>query len=105
MTDASKFIEYGIRYTSPVISGSFHVVEGLPPGIMHDILEGVVPFEMALVFSKLVENKCFTISELIAIILLWDYGPLDKSHKPVPIPDPLGDIVKQNEGRTWCLLR
>jgi len=32
---------FGIKYKSPFISGSFHVVEGLPPGILHDLLEGV----------------------------------------------------------------
>jgi hypothetical protein len=103
--NSAKCTQYGIRYSSPFISGSFHVVDGLPPDIMHDLLEGVVPFEMALVLKKLVEAGSIKVDELNSIILNWNYGPLDKSNKPVALQDPIGDIIKQNAGRTWCLLR
>lgn len=35
----------GIRYVSPFSSGSFHVVNGLSPDIMHVFLEDVIPFD------------------------------------------------------------
>lgn len=30
----------------------FHVTEGLIPDVMHDILEGILPFEVAEVFDQ-----------------------------------------------------
>jgi hypothetical protein len=103
--DSSKCTHYGIRFRSVFISGSYHVVDGLPPDIMHDLLEGVVPFEMALVLRNLIENNCFSLEQLNCIISKWNYGQLDKANKPVPLSDPLGDTIKQNAGRMWSLLR
>ena len=48
---------FGVKYKSPFICGSFHVVEGLPPDIMHDLLEGVVPYEVALVLKVLIAKN------------------------------------------------
>jgi hypothetical protein len=103
--DSSKCTQFGIRFRSMFISGSYHVVDGLPPDIMHDLLEGVVPFEMALVLRNLIANDCFSLDQLNCIILKWNYGQLDKANKPVPLADPLCDSIKQNAGRMWCLLR
>ena len=96
---------FGIRCKSSFISGSFHVVDGLPPDIMHDLLEGVVPFEMALVLQYFVSEGYFTVEELNSILDSWKYGPLDNANKPVPISHTIGDSIKQNAGRMWCLLR
>jgi len=96
---------FGIKYKSPFICGSFHVVEGLPPDIMHDLLEGVVPFELALVLKCLIAKKYFSLDDLNHCILSWPYGSLDKANKPVEIAASFGESIKQNAGRTWCLLR
>ena len=80
-------------------------VDGLPPDIMHDLLEGVVTFEMALVLKHLLKKTYFTLDELNSIISSWHYGQLDKENKPVEISTSFGDTIKQNAGRTWCLLR
>jgi len=95
---------YGIRYTSPFISGAFHVVNGLPPDIMHDLLEGVVPLEMALVLKHLISSNYIDLTTFNRVITTWRYGPLDKQNKPVQISDG-GDRIRQNSGRMWCLLR
>lgn len=105
LADASKSTVYGVRYRSPFIVGSFHVVDGLPPDIMHDLLEGVVPFELALVLRHLLSNGVLTLDELNFVIDNWEYGPLDKVNKPVALSTSFGDCIKQNAGRTWCLLR
>jgi len=96
---------FGIRTRSSFISGSFHVIDGLPPDIMHDLLEGVVPFEMALLLKHFVSKGYFTVDELNRTLASWKYGPLDKANKPVPITSTVGETIKQNTGRTWCLLR
>ena len=96
---------FGIRRKSTFISGSFHVVDGLPPDIMHDLLEGVVPFEMSLVLKYCISKGYFTVEEVNSILASWRYGPLDKANKPVLLSATFGETIKQNAGRMWCLLR
>ena len=103
--DATLATDFGIRYKSSFISGSFHVVDGLPPDIMHDMLEGVVPLEMSLVLKSLIDKGYFTLDDLNHTLESWNYGPLDKADKPVLIANTFGESLKQNAGRTWCLLR
>ena len=63
---------YGIRYRSPFNSESYHVVDGLPPDIMHDMLEGVIPFELTLVLRTLTEHKCLHLEELNNKLVSWN---------------------------------
>lgn len=80
-------------------------MDHLPPDILHDLLEGTVSHEIALVLHKLISQGHFTLEKLNKIITTWPYGPLDKQNKPVPLSESFGDKIKQNAGRTWCLLR
>ena len=104
-TDPSQKSHFGIRYESAFNQGSFHVVDRLPPDVMHDLLEGIVPFEMALVLHELIAKKLVTLEHVNRVISTWPYGPLDKRNKPVPIHTTFGDRIRQNAGRMWCLLR
>ena len=52
--DQSLSRSYGIRGTCPFISlTGFHPMTSIPPDVMHDLLEGVVPSTIALVCSDL----------------------------------------------------
>jgi len=104
-TDLSQKSHFGIRYESAFNQGSFHVVDRLPPDVMHDLLEGIVPLEMALVLHELIAKKLVTLEHVNRVISSWPYGPLDKQNKPVPIPATFGERIRQNAGRMWCLLR
>ena len=43
----------------------FHVVDGLPPDIMHDMLEGVVNCEVKIMLQTYIyEKKLFTLKQL-----------------------------------------
>jgi len=103
--DPSQKATFGIRYESPFNQGTFHVVGRLPPDILHDLLEGTVPLEMALVLQQLVAEGCFTVQQLNLIINSWPYGTLDRQNKPVALGSVIGDKIRQNAGRMWCLLR
>lgn len=35
----------------------FHVTSGYPPGVLHDLLEGIVPVELALSFDVFIKKK------------------------------------------------
>lgn len=59
--DPSIANQYGIKFNSPLNDlPSFHVTSGLPPDCMHDILEGVVPYEVGLILSKLLQEGVIT---------------------------------------------
>ena len=98
---------FGLKSRSSFIANSFHVAIGLPPDIMHDLLEGVVPYETALILSNLIGNKFFSLGDLNHIIRTWQYGPEDRNNRPVEISETFRTRthIKQNAGRMWCLLR
>ncbi|MCI4374945.1 hypothetical protein PGIGA_G00012370, partial [Pangasianodon gigas] len=55
----------------------FHVCHNYSLDVMHDLLEGVVQFEMKLLFEYLSENVV-TQSELLTRIYSYDYGYLER---------------------------
>ena len=73
---------YGINYRSPLNGLSFYHVcnMGLPPDIMHDLLEGYVPYEMKLMLTYFIKDaRLFTLSHLNARIRSFNYGYMNSS--------------------------
>jgi hypothetical protein len=70
------------------------VINGLPPDIMHELLEGVVPFALAQCLKEFLYRKYFTLEQLNNIISSWAYGPLHIDNKPVVISTSFGETVK-----------
>lgn len=96
--------EYGIKSRSCLYKiPHFHVLNGLPPDLMHDVLEGVVPYEMKLVLKKLISLKFFTLQYLNQRIIHFKYGKSDSANKPVEQTFD-GNIIG-NAASNWCLLR
>ena len=56
---------YGINHMSVLeeVPG-FSVIKGLPHDIMHDLYEGIVPYEMKLLLTHCITMKYFTVDEL-----------------------------------------
>ena len=65
---------YGVRCQSPFHGlNAFDVIECLPPDLMHDVLQGVLPILLRAVVDKLVESKILTkaeLSDFVAFILV-----------------------------------
>ena len=78
---------YGINRDSILNTlAYFHVTEGLPPDIMHDILEGVLQYEvkeMLLVFTR--DKSYFTLDALNKMIAEFNYHFADSKNKPSQI--------------------
>ena len=55
----------------------FHVIDGLCPDIMHDVLEGALPYEAKLLLRYCIQQGYFTLSLLNARIKSFKYGPAD----------------------------
>ena len=55
----------------------FHVIDGLCPDIMHDVLEGALPYEVKLLLRHSIQQGYFTLPLLNARIKSFKYGPVD----------------------------
>ena len=61
----------------------FHVcLFGLPPDIMHDILEGYLLYTMKLMLNAFISSHYFSLSQLNQIIQSFHYGHCDSANKP-----------------------
>lgn len=78
----------------------FHVTSGLPPDIMHDILEGIVVVEIKCMLSVFIQDlKLFTLERLNNRIKNFPYGFPDSKNKPLPLPSSVlasHDSLKQS---------
>lgn len=63
----------------------FHPITGFPPDILHDLLEGIVPVELALCIQKMIRLKHFTLDYLNSKIESFPYQHTDKVDRPKPI--------------------
>jgi len=80
----------------------FHCTEQTVPDCMHDVCEGVAPYEVQLVLQSLVDKK-FVTQELINLRLLdFDYSLSDQNSKP---PEINLANVRLQAAECWCLLR
>lgn len=81
-TDPESCSVYGVK-TQSVLNGTkfFHVVDGLPSDIMHDLLEGVLPRHMKMMLKKFICEKFFTLEELNHRLSCFPYGSSDSTNK------------------------
>ncbi len=65
-TDPESVSIYGVKTKSGLNNSKyFHIVDGLPPDIMHDILEGALPLHLKVMLKKFVlDEKMFALDEL-----------------------------------------
>ena len=43
----------------------FNIIDGLVPDIMHDLLEGAVPYEVKCLLQTYIDDKLLTVDELM----------------------------------------
>jgi len=87
----------------------FHITENVSVDVMHDMLEGIVPYELKLILSEFIfVKKYFTLELLNARLASFDYGYQDRTNKPTALTDSeLRDQTKtslnQKASQTLCL--
>lgn len=97
--------EFGIKMNSPLNEiPDFHVITGLPPDAMHDILEGVLGYEVSLILKKLIEDGHFTLDFLNRPIKSLSYGKHDSLSKPIE-QDLKQNTLVGTAASNWCFLR
>ena len=61
----------------------FHVIDGLPPDIMHDVLEGALPLELKLMLHQFIHtSRILTLDQLNSRIQAFPYGEEDRTNRP-----------------------
>ena len=85
----------------------YHVINGLPPDIAHDVFEGVARDLVTGTIVKFVKLGLFTLTEFNDRITSFCYSELDKRNQPQPVNiKPLTKLkVKQTACEMWNLLR
>ncbi len=109
--DGSKHIN-GIKSKSCFIDSLkfFNISDGLPPDIMHDFLEGVIPANFKLLIDYLSKQKICNISELNKKLNNFKYKRIDGQTKV--INDYINETLKKKNGytkmkatTTWTLIK
>ena len=85
----------------------FHCVTGFPPDFLHDLLEGIVPFEICLCLKKFIGQKYFTLDYLNTAIQRFPYKFSDRVNRPQRIPEKalVSETIGGNGHENWTLLR
>jgi hypothetical protein len=83
----------------------FHVIGGLAPDIMHDLLEGVIPLVLALFIFHCIERKYFTLKQLNHIIANFNCGQAEVVDKLARITSKhLSDhTIRGSATQKWLL--
>lgn len=93
----------GIRYYCKLNDlSNFHILQNYSVDIMHDILEGAVPFTLHAIFEYAFNKKIFNLSHLQNMVQFFNYGFLKKRNIPSKLkiePKNLG----QNATQLYCL--
>ena len=79
----------------------------LPHDIMHDVLEGVIPYEMKLLLTHYVTCKYFSIDSLNDRLNRFDFGYSELSDKPSEIDDAAvkkpDTKIRESASKMWML--
>ncbi|GBM75168.1 hypothetical protein AVEN_161152-1, partial [Araneus ventricosus] len=97
---------YGINRQSLLCNlQQYHIIDGIPPDIMHDVLEGVLPLTIRLLLTKIcIDSKILSLQELNGKIAEFDYGYTELLSKPSVIKmQHLQTNMNQNAAQMWQL--
>lgn len=102
--DAQMSKQYGVKGSCPLSNflEHFHVVDGFPPDILHDLLEGVIPSELCFCIEHFIKKKL-----LNNAIKEFPYTHSDKTNQPQVISKAFHTkgTVGGNGHENWTLLR
>ncbi|XP_064470088.1 uncharacterized protein LOC135384833 [Ornithodoros turicata] len=73
---------YGVREPCALNFSGFEPTDHFPPDVMHDVLEGVVPFAMKHIIAHLITSGNFSLIQLNQRIEEYSYEQCDMRNKP-----------------------
>ena len=81
---------------------NFHCTEQSVVDCMHDVLEGLVPYELGLILQSLIAKQHFSLVELNGALYHFNYCASDKNSKPPSVSLPK---LRIQAAEAWCLIR
>ncbi|XP_064458858.1 uncharacterized protein LOC135369124 [Ornithodoros turicata] len=73
---------YGVKEQCSLTFSGFDPTEHLPPDVMHNVHEGILPFAMKHILSSLISSGLFSLDDLNKEVVRFDYAPYDQKNKP-----------------------
>lgn len=104
--DPTLLSMFGVKRTCPLNSLQyFHSSDNFAVDIMHDLLEGVVQYELKLLCQYLLTD-CISVNSLKERIQSFNYGYSERKNRPsgIKVDDGSKDLGL-NAIQSWCLLR
>lgn len=102
----------GIRNECPLnVLQNFHCITNFNLDIMHDLQEGVCPYEVKLLLHRFISiDKFFTAGEFNQRLHSFQYAYSDRKNKPSTVlPDRIRNLTDhklgQKAAQMWCLIR
>lgn len=84
----------------------YHSADNYAVDIMHDLLEGVVQYELKLVFHYLIGQKHLTLETLSQRIQSFNFGFAERKNRPSGLKmDEGSKDLGLNAIQSWCLVR
>lgn len=107
--DSTTAQQYGVKGSCPLSESlqHFHVVTGYPPDLLHNLLEGIVPMELALCLKALICKGIISLEALNDTIRQFPYTFSDRTNQPQLIPKTFSSkaTIGGNGHENWTLLR
>ena len=100
----SVSVEYGINRRSSLESlPHFSVIDGMPHDIMHDLYEGVIPYELKLLIQHCITKSYFQLETLNHRHKAFDFGYSEIGDRPASIDNEYK--LRQTASQMWLLAR
>jgi hypothetical protein len=94
----------GVKHNSPFNSLKYyHVCNGLPPCLGHDLFEGIVQYDLAMALKDFIQAGWFSLQELNIMLKNFKLEGEEATNKPSDIGK--GDKIGGHAVQNWYLLR
>lgn len=101
-TDPKKIHAFGIKDKCLLNElENFNTITNPTVDVMHDFLEGIVPYELNLFFKYLISKRKITLQNLNDKIQSFNFGYLERKNFPSSVNLEKG--IGQRAAQTWCL--
>ena len=97
---------YGLNHNSVLNElKHFHVICGLPPDIMHDLLEGVIPRMICEFLLYTIRKKFVTLNQVNYILQNFNYGHNEMGDKPsiIQMQHLMKKSLRQSASQKWLI--
>ncbi|XP_064482426.1 uncharacterized protein LOC135395121 [Ornithodoros turicata] len=105
---ASTVPLYGVKEPCALTFSGFDPTCHLPPDVMHDVLEGIIPFVLKHVTASLISFQFFALDDLNKEIIHFPYAVNDRRNKPEQLSRDFiykKGSIKGNASQIFCLFR